>query len=232
MTHSLRMLGLLTVSLSLLGGCMTQPKRDPEYAPVPPVVPQRQVQQTGAIYQAGFEHSWFENVRARRVGDILTVSLVEDTEAIHSNAGSVSRSNQVDIANPTLFGNSLNLKVPGTDSSRFNGAFNLGSSSEFDGSGENTQNNEFTGSISVMVTEVLTNGYLRVRGEKRIQMTGGNEYIRVAGIIRPEDISTDNTVASTKIADATLTYVGDGQATSASTMGWLARFFASALFPF
>ena len=83
-----------------------------------------------------------------------------------------------------------------------------------------------------MVTEVLPNGYLKVRGEKRISMTGGNEYIRVAGIVRPEDIDTSNRIDSTRIADATLVYVGDGQVAKAANMGWLAKFFISALFPF
>jgi flagellar L-ring protein precursor FlgH len=83
-----------------------------------------------------------------------------------------------------------------------------------------------------MVTEVLANGYLRVRGEKRISMTGGNEYIRVSGIVRPEDIDTNNTVESTRVADATLVYVGDGQVSKATQMGWLAKFFISAIMPF
>ena len=102
----------------------------------------------------------------------------------------------------------------------------------FDGDGENTQENQFNGSVSVSVVEVLTNGYLRVRGEKRIGMTGGNEYIRVSGIVRPEDIDINNTVESTRIADATLVYVGDGQVADASKMGWLAKFFISTIWPF
>jgi len=84
----------------------------------------------------------------------------------------------------------------------------------------------------VVVTEVLPNGYMRVRGEKRIGLTGGNEYIRVSGIVRPEDIDLRNTIDSTRVADATLVYMGDGQTTMASTMGWLSKFFISALMPF
>jgi flagellar L-ring protein precursor FlgH len=82
------------------------------------------------------------------------------------------------------------------------------------------------------VVEVLANGYLRIRGEKRIGMTGGNEYIRVSGIVRPEDIDPANRVDSTRVADATLVYVGDGQTSMASRMGWLAKFFISAMMPF
>lgn len=229
----LRNLILIGLGGLLLAGCQSQPKRDPAYAPVPPQVPKPVVQNNGAIYQAGFERSWFENVRARRVGDILLVTLVENTEAKHTNAGKVKKSNSSTISNPTLFGKPLSFTLPGvTGGAGANLGMGLSSSSDFSGSGENTQNNQFNGSIAVTVTEVLANGYLKVRGEKRIAMTGGNEYIRVSGIVRPEDIDIDNTVDSTKIADATLTYVGDGQNTAASTMGWLAKFFISAMMPF
>jgi flagellar L-ring protein FlgH len=230
MSHQLLKSLLFAFVALALAGCNSKPVRDPEFAPVAPLVPQASQLNNGAIYQPGFERSWFENVRARHVGDILLVTLVEDTAAVHTNAGKISKSNASTVSNPTLFGNALNFNLPNGDSAT--GAFGLSSSHEFDGSGENTQNNQFTGSISVMVTDVLANGYLRVRGEKRISMTGGNEYVRVAGIVRPEDINTDNTIASTKIADATLTYIGDGQNTMASQMGWLAKFFISAMMPF
>ncbi len=224
---------LLLLALVALAGCQSQPKRDPAFAPVPPVVPRPAAQTNGAIYQAGFERSWFENVRARRVGDVLLVTLVENTQAKHTNAGKVKKSNSSSLSNPTLFGKPLSFVLPGVKGGAgSNLGMKLDSSSDFSGSGENTQNNQFNGSIAVTVYEVLPNGYLKVRGEKRISMTGGNEYIRVSGIVRPEDINTDNTVASTRIADATLTYVGDGQTAAASTMGWLAKFFISAIMPF
>ena len=219
------------VLLLLLMGCESAPKRDPNFSAVPPVSIPPTPQGNGSIYQAGFERAWFENIRARRVGDILLVNLVEDTEAKHTNSGKVDKSNSTSITNPTLFGRALSFDLP-----FLNGSSTLGQSLEsdasFSGDADNTQNNEFNGSISVTVTEVLANGYLRVRGEKRIGMTGGNEYIRVAGIVRPEDIDDRNTIDSTRVADATLVYVGDGQVTSASKMGWLARFFISAVMPF
>lgn len=215
---------LLAGVIGGLVGCQSEPVRDANFAPVAPVVPMAATSQNGAIYQAGFERSWFENVRARRVGDILLVTLVEDTEAVQTNAGTVSKSQSTDFANPTVFGRTFGSGL-GLETG-------LSSGSSFSGSADNTQNNQFSGSVSVMVTEVLANGYLKVRGEKRISMTAGNEYIRVSGIVRPEDIATDNTVQSTKIADATLAYLGDGQNSMASQMGWLAKFFVSAIMPF
>ncbi len=174
-----------------LAGCNSTPKRDPEFAAVPPAAIPPVPQGNGAIFQAGFERSWFENVRARRVGDILVVNLVEETEASHTNTGTVStRATARSITNPTLFGHALSSTyraglAPTTSVRAWH------PQTDFSGDGDNTQNNEFSGSISVMVTEVLANGYLRVRGEKRIGMTGGNEYIRVSGIVRPEDIDTE-----------------------------------------
>ncbi len=222
---------LLVLVLIMLSGCDSAPKRDPEFAATPPPAIPQAPRGNGSIYQAGFERSWFENVRARRVGDVLLVNLVEETEASHSNEGSVSRDNTTSVTAPTLFGRDFTFKVPGQDG-MYNLSQSLQSSTAFDGDGDNTQENEFTGSVSVTVTEVMSNGYLRIRGEKRIGMTGGNEYIRVAGIVRPEDIDDRNTVDSTRVADATLVYVGDGQVTDASKMGWLARFFISAVWPF
>ena len=229
--NGLKVLIVPLMAAALLAGCDSAPKRDPEYAAVPPAAIPPVPQGNGAIYQAGFERSWFENVRARRVGDILLVNLVEDTEASHTNEGSVDKSNSTSITSPTFFGQGVSFNNP-FSSNPYNLGQSLESNTAFEGDAENTQNNEFSGSLSVTVTEVLSNGYLRVRGEKRIGMTGGNEYIRVSGIVRPEDIDVRNTVDSTRIADATLVYVGDGQVTDASKMGWLARFFISAVFPF
>jgi flagellar L-ring protein precursor FlgH len=100
------------------------------------------------------------------------------------------------------------------------------------GNGQANQSNSLTGSISVSVVEVLPNGNLKVRGEKRVSLNQGNEYLRVSGIIRPIDISATNTVSSSQLADATIMYTGDGAVADASRMGWISRSFFSWLFPF
>lgn len=233
-SHGSGLLARLSLVLPLVVGltaCNTAPKHDPAYSSVPPPAIPTAPQGDGSIYHAGFERSWFESVRARRVGDILLVNLVEETEASHSNSGSVTRDSSSSITNPTLFGRALSFTLPG-HSEPFNFGQSLGSNTSFSGDADNTQENAFSGSISVSVIEVLANGYLRVRGEKRIGMTGGNEYIRVSGIVRPEDIDPANTIDSTRVADATLIYIGDGQTSMASRMGWLAKFFISGLMPF
>jgi flagellar L-ring protein precursor FlgH len=225
---------LIALSLALLLiGCQSAPTRDTAFAPAEPTMPPAAPQGNGAIYQAGYEQNWFENNTAHRVGDLLTVRLVESTDASASNSSAVDKSNSTSISNPTLLGNSPSFGIPGVNGNgRSNLAFGLDSSHSFSGNGDMAQSNALTGSITVMVYQVLPNGYLRVRGEKRIGMNSGNEYVRLSGIVRPADIDNTNSIASTRVADATLEYKGDGQVADASVMGWMAKFFISSLMPF
>ena len=227
---------MAVVGAILIAGCNSTPKRDPEYAPVRPMVPPPAPQGNGAIYQEGYANAWFENVRARRVGDILTVKLVEKTDATKTAATSIAKDNSNSITNPTILGTTPQFDLPKVlplaSTSNLNMSADLESSHSFDGTGDSAQSNELTGDITVTVYEVLPNGYLRVRGEKRIGINQGNEYIKVSGIVRPADIDNTNTVLSTRLADPTLEYIGDGPVASSNVMGWLAKFFISALMPF
>ncbi|MES9959631.1 MAG: flagellar basal body L-ring protein FlgH [Sedimenticola sp.] len=229
-------ISLLILTALSVAGCNTAPKRDPAYAPMRPVVMPVPQQNNGAIYQAGYEQSWFEDRRARRVGDMLTVKLVEKTDASKTTATNVSKANTNTITNPTILGSTPQFDTPSIIPLASNSNNNLGtslsSSSSFAGAGDSAQSNNLTGDITVTVVEVMPNGYLAIRGEKRIGINQGNEYIKVSGIVRPADIDSTNTVLSTKLADPTLVYVGDGAVADSNAVGWLSRFFISALFPF
>lgn len=234
--HRMNSALLLVLLALMLAGCSTAPKRDPEYAPVRPALPAPLPQPNGAIFRAGYETSWFENLRARRAGDMLTVKLVEKMTANKEAKTDVSKENNTSISNPTILGSTPQFNAPGfipLASNRNNSlAFGLESSNAFGGKGSSEQSNLLEGDITVTVTEVLSNGYLMVRGEKRIGINQGNEYIRLSGIVRPIDIDADNTVLSTRLADPTIVYVGDGAVADSNVVGWLARFFISSLFPF
>jgi len=95
---------------------------------------------------------------------------------------------------------------------------------KFDGSGDSTQSNSLTGNVTVTVVEVLANGNLVVRGEKTLRINQGDEYLRVSGVVRPADVSSDNSVISTQLADARIAYSGSGFVADSNSMGWLARF--------
>jgi len=228
--------GLMILAAIVMTGCNTAPKRDPMFAPVRPVYTKPEVVNNGAIYQAGQERTWFEDMRARRVGDLITVKLVEKTEGSKEANSEIKKTQDLSITNPTILGSTPQFNVPGIVPLASNNgntlATTLGSTSSFKGEGDADQSNELSGSVTVTVVEVLPNGYLVVRGEKRIGINQGNEYVKLSGIVRPADIDSTNTVESTKIGDATILYVGDGAVADSSVMGWLAKFFVSAIMPF
>jgi flagellar L-ring protein precursor FlgH len=220
----------MLLGLGILAGCNSTPVRDPNYAPVRAQATPTPPRASGAIFHEGVGLLWFEDLRARRVGDILTVELTEKTDATKSAKSATKKSNTNSIANPTLLG----MKPSKTLGNGQTATLEVQTESEHDFSGEGSasQNNALTGDVVVTVTEVLGNGNLIVRGEKRLAINQGNEYIKLSGTVRPYDIGPDNRVQSTKIADATIIYEGDGQVADGSVMGWLSKFFISAIMPF
>jgi len=211
MTRSL----LLSLAL-LLAGCMSNQhvkQDDAAWAPADPVTPSPAAATSGAIFQAGTALVLYADQRARQVGDTVTVNLVERTDASKQSSTSSARDGSVSIPTGTLLGSALDFNT------------SLSSKQGFDGKGESSQSNRLTGSITVTVHEVLPNGNLRVRGEKWLTLNQGEEFIRVAGMIRPRDIGPDNSVASFKLADARITYSGKGSLADANQIGWLGRLF-------
>ncbi len=213
-------------ALFMLSACDTLPKRDPDFSPVQPADLRPPMQNNGAIYQSGYDVRLFENLAARRVGDILTVTLVENTKANKQASLDAAKDNSISVTAPTLWGVASQALL-GRDLET-----KMRSNHRFQGEGQAQQTNSLTGNISVTVVQVLPNGNLKIRGEKRVTLNDGNEYIRLSGIVRPEDVTVSNTVPSTKIADATIMYTGDGSVADSSKVGWLARFFLSPIFPF
>jgi flagellar L-ring protein precursor FlgH len=219
-----------------LAGCNSPPKRDVAFSPAKPTLPPPTPHGNGAIYQSGYANAWFENIRARRVGDLLTVKLVEQTNATKQSSTKVDKTTSTSITSPSVLSTTTQFNVPGVlplaTTKDLNLSADLDSEHEFEGSGDSSQGNAFSGDITVTVHEVLPNGYLVVKGEKRIGMSEGNEYIKLSGIVRPVDIDSSNTVLSTRLGDPTIVYVGDGPIAKSNMMGWLAKFFMSAIMPF
>lgn len=227
MRYSYRLIWPVLFALVLLAGCSIVSPRpgDPAYAPARPPVPPPRAQSTGAIYQAGYEMSLFEDLKARRVGDMLTIVLVEETDAKKSATTTAARDSKLEIPNPTVFGG--NVIIEGRNVLQNN----LSANSTFDGQGDSVQNNKLDGNITVSVVEVLGNGNLVVQGEKWITINQGDEYIRLRGIVRPTDIRPDNTVLSTQVGNAQIAYGGTGTVADANRPGWLTRFFNSIIWP-
>lgn len=201
-----------------------------EYRPSAPIVPIPPASNHGAIFQAVQGQGLFEDYKARRVGDLVTVVLAESTNAKKSAGTSTSKESELEL-------NMGGVNVAGKPLFQLDDGVALfgaagGGKRSFDGSGKSTQSNQLTGEITVTVAEVLPNGNLVVQGEKWLGINQGNEFVRLRGIIRPVDISAANSVLSTQIANAQLSYGGTGAIRDSNTQGWLSRFFNSPIWPF
>lgn len=232
MTLTLRNTRILLAGavLTLLAACAQTPKHadndDEQWESVVPAVDRQPSDNSGSIYQAGYGMSLFLDRRARQVGDVITIILQEKTDASKSSSTATGKDSSISIPAVTLFGRGVTHNGQPILTS------GVSSEQDFSGQGSSSQSNSLTGSITVTVADVLRNGSLRVRGEKWVTINQGEEFIRIRGIIRPEDISTDNSVPSYKVADARITYSGKGALADANSMGWLSRLFQSVLSPF
>jgi flagellar L-ring protein FlgH len=212
--------------LAVLPGCSTMPRPDENFAATLPEEVPVEVAANGAIFHTGHDVPLFENTVAHRVGDVLTITLQEQTNASKSATTTTKKTTTEAMAAPTLLG--APLTIHGTNILNNN----LNDATTFDGEGASAQSNVLTGFISVTVRKRLANGNLLVRGQKWITINQGREYVRIQGIVRPVDIGPDNTVPSTMVADAVIAYGGQGTLADANTKGWLARFFDSKWMPF
>ena len=177
----------------------------------------------GAIFRAGQSGLFATDQRARRVGDILTVTFNEIFAATKAQTAASSKADAFAVTLPTGLPNIL---TGGFDKDvGGNGAgLTAGTNRTFAGAGNAAQSNSFTGSLAVTVIRVFPNGNMEVAGQKEITLNNGNEYVRVTGIVRPEDISATNIVSSTRLADAQIRYTGSGHLADASKPGWLSQF--------
>lgn len=223
----------LTVIYGGLSACAIGPTpvpNDPNYAPVMAPTPQALSAANGSLYQNGSAMDLFSDRKARRIGDILTVVLQETTVSKKSSNVKVNKDSEVKIpeaagAAGSLLGNAVGLKGLSLGT-------NLSAEREFEGEADADQSNNLRGNIAVSVVDVWPNGTLVIRGEKWLTLNRGDEFIRINGLVRPDDIDADNTVMSTKIANARISYAGTGALSDSQSMGWLSRFFNSAYWPF
>jgi flagellar L-ring protein precursor FlgH len=214
--------------MTWLAGCgspMLARQGEADFAPAAPIEYGQVFQGNGSIYQAGYSKAWFEDIKARQVGDLLTVLLDEQTDATKQASTGITKENSTDISAPTILGKDITLNNNPLSTS-------LESENDFSGKSDSSQSNKLQGSITVTVSHVLPNGNLVVQGEKWISINQGDEYVRLRGIVRPVDVAPDNTVLSTQVGNAQITYRGKGAPAEANAMGWLARFFNTPIWPY
>lgn len=214
---------LLVAATLMLQACASAPAMPPPAA-LPMPMPAAAASE-GSIYAAG-GMALFEDQKARRVGDTLTIVLVESTTAQKKASTNTAKDSKASIDGPTLFGRPVTVNgVPVLEAE-------LGSSKSFKGNGDSSQSNQLQGSVGAVVMQVLPNGNLVVSGRKQVQINQGSETVSIEGIVRPIDIRPDNTITSDRVANAAIAYSGQGAVAESNVMGWASRFFNSGWFPF
>ena len=198
---------------------------DPDFAPILPEAEEESIIPTGSLFKPTYVNNIYSDSKARRVGDIISVILSESTQAQKNSKTELKKENSATLDPITgLGGTPITFKDDAIQ-------FGLNQSSDFKGDSKANQGNSLSGNISVHVLRVLPNGNLMIRGEKWMTLNNGDEYIRLTGIIRSKDISSDNTIVSSKVANARIQYSGTGAFAEVQEQGWLSKFFSSSWWP-
>jgi flagellar L-ring protein FlgH len=207
---------------ALLTGCAVTPGSIVQQpTSTRPAAAAPQVAANGAIFQGSTYRPIFEDRRARLVGDTLTIAINERTSAGKQAANSASKNGSADASVPLLFGaKAATLAKLSAQAD---------SEVTYEDKGAASSSNNFAGTLTVTVAEVLPNGNLVVSGEKQVALDKGAEFIRFSGVVNPSTISGNNVVSSTQVADARVEYRTNSQIDGAQMMSILARFFLSVL---
>ncbi|ARD43645.1 flagellar basal body L-ring protein FlgH [Colwellia sp. PAMC 21821] len=198
---------------------------DPDFAPILPEMEDKPLVPTGSLFNINYVNNIYSDSKAHRVGDIISVILSESTQANKNAKTELKKANNAAL-NPItgIGGAAINFNNKALQ-------FGYDQSSNFKGDSKADQSNSLAGNISVHVLRVLPNGNLMIRGEKWMSLNNGDEYIRLTGIVRSQDISSDNTVTSSKVANARIEYAGTGTFADVQEQGWLSKFFNSSWWP-
>jgi flagellar L-ring protein precursor FlgH len=213
-------------ALALVGCASIDDYRNPkvDVAPTqPPAVERAAVPApvNGAIFNAAAYRPLFEDHRARLPGDTLTVVIVEKISASQKSTSTVDKGGQLSAGITAL---------PGINPNSFGRASAAGSSSNtFAGKGSTESSNDFSGTITAIVTGVLPNGHLLIAGEKQIGVNANVDTLRFSGQVDPRAVQPGNSVPSTQVANVRVEHKSRGQQGDAQVIGWLARFFLSVL---
>ncbi len=216
-------LGLISCSLTgknLLG--REGPAGMPDRFALPEAQRDRPVPEEGTIYSEDRPLDIYQDRRARGVGDIVMVKIVETSSGTKKAETKTERTSSVTGDLTYLFGIEKSLEDKNSNFSAAN-ALKGGLTNDFDGKGETTRDSKVTATISARVVDRSLDGNLVIRGFREIRVNSETQYIILSGIIRPQDIGTDNSVLSSSIADARIEYTGNGVLTDKQQPGWLAR---------
>ena len=200
---------------SFVASCSTQleERASMDFEPIMPSISKSpKKDKYGSIYSNSQQGLFATDRRASKVGDLLTVALSENFSASKSQSAKSAKNGTTSFDFPRI-----------TTADADDTLFDSKLAKSFDGSGSADQTNSLRGEISVTVTKVFSNGNMEILGQKKLTLNNGDEYIRLVGIIRPEDVDSRNIVPSSRIANAKISYTGAGDIADTSKKGWLSK---------
>jgi len=209
--------------LTCLLGCVTQPKKKVswengknDYATPPPPVTEE-----GSLWSSQSPPSLYADIKARNVDDIITVNIVESARASKNATTKTERDSELEATWTGIFDQIASKYT--INGAPLSASSNINFINDFDGKGETTRNSYMTAFITARVIKVLPNGQMVIRGFREVQVNNENQFIFLEGVIRSEDVSSNNVILSTYIADAVIELTGSGSVSDKQQPGWLAR---------
>ena len=216
--HSIVFKGLSVILLGLLSACVSvDPTTITKNDGPQKTLPVRYTPPAGSIFNVGSYKPIFEGIKAKRVGDILTVIIADNTSTSNALNDKNDKTGTANSSSQNLNGDNVQP------------TWTISNSNSAEVKNGGTSSSVFTGSISVTVTEVLPNGFLVVAGEKQLGGNQGTQFIRLSGVVNPAMITTDNAVSSNTIADARFEYRSNNFMDASYISSAITRFFYSVL---
>lgn len=225
-------LSFVGLAISVLSGCVAtlnppppvdMPSTSPP--PIPSPAASLPATPTGGLFHAARYRPMFEDQRARLIGDMVTVVIAERVTASQRSTSSIDRENEMKAGLTALpiFKGANAANIVGRSK------IGVGSENSFSGAGETANSNNFTGSITTTVVDVLPNGHLVVTGEKQIGVNHNVDVLRFSGSVDPRNLQPGSLVSSTQVANVRIESRGRGQQAEAQSIGWLSRFFLNVM---
>lgn len=211
---------------------ISNPQTQPDYQPVsmPMPAPQIATRQPNSMWQSN-RKSFFKDQRAGNIGDILTVMINIEDEAELKNNTSRTRSSSESAGLDSLLG--YETKLPKIFNKNLDNTALVegGADSSFDGDGQIKREEEVTLKLAAIITQILPNGNMVISGKQEVRVNFEKRILNMDGVIRPEDITVDNTIGYEKIAEARISYGGEGQQTDVQQPRYGQQVF-DVIFPF
>lgn len=210
---------LVALSGLLLSGCVVQQTEVVSPSFDQQLKPPAQNYSNGSIWQAS-SIALTEDGKARRVGDIVTIIVTETASASKQAATATGRSSKISAGIPNMLGLEES-KIITSNFADLSKLLNASASSSFDGSGSTSRKETLTATISAKVIDVLPNGNLKIEGRRNVKVNYEDQIVTVKGTIRQRDVTAENTINSIYVADAQISYSGEGIISDRQKPGWL-----------